>query len=115
MAEDVLQEGDKIKIISKDGQAYSTEIFHKGESLKWVSGINIKINPGEHIKADLVMISPVLDIEATVGAIIDSNPKLDEIRKIIEKAGNDLSESTSDDKSGIKAVALSKIAEIVKL
>ena len=79
-----LKEGDKIRIISKDGEACSTRVLHGDKDLYYVTGVKIDITPGAHIKADLEMISLVLDIEATVGEIIDSNPKLNEVKKIVD-------------------------------
>lgn len=87
-----IKEGDKIRIVCKDGDSNSASITHDGKELNYLTGCKIDISAGEQVKATLGMISPVIDAEATIIEIIDMNPKLEEIKRII----NDMPDPDSD-------------------
>ena len=110
---DEVKIGDKVRIVCPDGNSNNATVSIDGQALKWVTGVNIRISPDSFAKAELKMIAPVIDCEATITKIIDDNPKLNEIRKIITEAEAELKNSGSIDARVIKAVALSNISRIV--
>ncbi len=79
-----LSVGDKIRIVCKDGHSSSAEIYHGDKRLDFITSIFMEIKTNELVKAKVELITPIIDLDnVEISEIIDSNPKIAKIQKIL--------------------------------
>lgn len=81
----VLKAGDKIRLVSPEGHADFTKVFTDNKEVRNISKIDIKVRPGESIKADLEITCFPFDVEADISSIVYVDPKLSKIRDALKE------------------------------
>jgi hypothetical protein len=79
-----LKIGDKIRLVSSEGHANFTKVFSDNKEVRNISKIDIKVRPGESIKADLEVTCFPFDVEADVSSFVCVDPKISSIKSIID-------------------------------
>lgn len=105
-----LKTGDKIDIKCESGNVGDLEVFNGDIKVENISALHINADPRNGITASLSLISPVIDLkDVTISGIIDSNPKINEIKGIFE----DYHKEMEDKKNPSKKDVLEEIANII--
>ncbi len=105
-----LKVGDKINIKCESGKVHELCISANGQKIDNVTSMQITADPKRGLRTILSLITPNINLKnVAISEIIDSNPKINEIKGIFE----DYHREMEDKKNPSKKDVLEEIANII--
>ena len=106
----ILKTGDKIDIKCKSGEVHELCFTANGQRINNVTSMQINADMKRGLKVSLSLFTPIVSLKnVEISEIIDSNPKIDEIKSIFEEYHVQFHNEPSPSKKDV----LDKIAKVV--